>query len=310
MRVRGTVTRVIAGYSRHRFRPDRYVLVRAALALIVAVEIRGQQIAPNAQRQIAALLSEKASRTPSQRKLSAHLVHAAKILRGQAVHPDFPTPPDALAAVRLDGRNFVEVDVRGEITPELSEYIRTLRGTVVNSFPEYHTLRARLPLLAVEQLADRPEVVQVQPSETGHVHRQMAPVSHAIAGGSVKRRNIATQLEHFFGGRSNKKRGLGQPFRSAGAAFFVGPDFSGDVAHQANVARANSGFDGTGVKIGVLSNGVDSLAIEEAGGRLPAVQVIPGQGGSGTRARPCWRSYTRWRLGSRFTSPPRMADKR
>ena len=264
----------IEGYSRLKVRPGRYLLIRAALVLAVAVEIRGQQIAPRAQQQIAALLNEKTSRTPAQRKMSGHLVHASKILRGQPVHRDFPVPPDALAAVGLDGRNFVEIDVRGEITPELLEYIRTLRGTVVNSFPEYHTVHARLPLLAVEQLADRPEVVQVQPSETGHVHRQAAPVSPAIAGGSVKRQNIATQLAHFFGGWSTKKRGFGQPFRSAGAAFFVGPDFSGDVAHQANVARANSGFDGTGVKIGVLSNGVDSLAIEKAGGRLPAVQVM------------------------------------
>ena len=62
---------------------------------------------------------------------------------------------------------------------------------------------------------------------------------------------------------------------------FLTPDFSGDVAHQANVARASFGVDGTGVKIGVLSDGVDSAATEKTGGRLPAVQVIAGQGGSG-----------------------------
>src|ERR1700724_580803 len=103
---------------------------RVVLGLALAMGVRAQQIAPSAQRQIAALLSEKASRTPSQRKMSAHLVHAAKILRGQAMPPDFPSPANALAAVRLDAQNFVEVDVRGEITPELLEYIRTLRGTV------------------------------------------------------------------------------------------------------------------------------------------------------------------------------------
>src|SRR5579871_5843711 len=64
----------------------------------MACAMRGQQIGPNAQRQIAALLTEKANRTPAQQKMSSHLVHAAKILRGQPVHPDFPAPPDALPA--------------------------------------------------------------------------------------------------------------------------------------------------------------------------------------------------------------------
>jgi Subtilase family len=258
-----------------------YLPNRVALALVFAMEARAQQIAPSAQRQISALLSEKSSRTPAQRKMSAHLVHASKILQGQPVHPDLPVPPGALAAVRLDTRNNVEVDVRGEITPALLEYVRILGGTVVNSFPQYHSVRARLPLLAVEQLAARPEVIEVQPSEPGYVHRLPPPPRPPVSAAIGRRQNVVSQLERFFGVPSGKKRGLRPPFRSAGSAFFVGPDFSGDVAHQVNVARANFGFDGTGVKVGVLSSGVDSLALEQAAGRLPFVQVLPGQNGSG-----------------------------
>ncbi len=110
---------IIDGLSQQKAGLGRYISIRAALALAVAMEIRGQQIAPSAQRQIAALLTEKSSRTPSQRKMSAHLVHAAKVLSGQALPADFPSTANALAAVRLDARNFVEVDVRGEITAEL-----------------------------------------------------------------------------------------------------------------------------------------------------------------------------------------------
>ena len=212
--------------------------------------------------------------------MSAHLVHASKIVRGRPVHPDFPVPPGALAAVHLDARNNVEVDVRGEITPALLEYVKNLGGIVVNSFPEYHSLRARLPLLAVEQLAARPEVKEVQPSEPGYVHQRPTP-GPGVSLGINRRRTLVSQLEHFFSLRSGKKRGLAPPFRSASTAFFVGPDFSGDIAHQANVARANSGFDGTGVKVGVLSSGVDSAASEQAAGRLPAVNIIAGQIGSG-----------------------------
>ncbi len=252
---------------------DFHFLNRFAVAVALAMEVRAQRIAPSAQRQIAALLSEKASRTPAQRKMSAHLVHASEILRGQPVHPDLPVPPGALAAVRLDARNNVEVDVRGEITPALLEYVRILGGTVGNSFPEYHSMRATLPLLAVEQLAARPEVVEVQPSEPAFVHQRPSPPSPPVSSANNRRRNIASQLEHFFAGRPAKQRSLTPPFRSSGAAFFLGPDFSGDVAHQANVARANSGFDGTGVSVGVLSSGVDSLALRT--GRRPA-SIRPG----------------------------------
>ena len=270
----------IDGNSRPKSLSGRFYLVsRVAAALVFALEVRAQQIAPSAQRQIAALLSEKASRTPAQRKMSAHLVHASKILRGQPVHPDLPIPPGALAAVHLDAGNHVEVDVRAEITSALLEYVRSLGGTVVNSFPQYHSMRARLPLVAVEQLAARPEVIEVQPSEPAYVHQR--PSGPALSGAIERRRTVISQLEHFFGARPGKRRGLQPHFGSSSTAFFVGPDFSGDVAHQANIARANFGFDGTGVKVGVLSSGVDSAASEQAAGRLPAVQVIAGQNGSG-----------------------------
>lgn len=55
----------------------------------------------------------------------------------------------------------------------------------------------------------------------------------------------------------------------------------GDVAHRADDARAGFGVDGTGVKVGVLSDSVDSLAALQTTGDLPAtVTVLPGQSGN------------------------------
>ena len=55
----------------------------------------------------------------------------------------------------------------------------------------------------------------------------------------------------------------------------------GDVTHRAAAARGFFGVDGTGVKVCVLSDGVDSLAALQASGDLPAVDVLPGQEGTG-----------------------------
>src|SRR5260221_8248678 len=56
----------------------------------------------------------------------------------------------------------------------------------------------------------------------------------------------------------------------------------GDKTHDAVGARAFYGVNGSGVKVGVISDGVDSLASLQASGDLPpGVQVLPGQAGSG-----------------------------
>jgi uncharacterized repeat protein (TIGR01451 family) len=55
----------------------------------------------------------------------------------------------------------------------------------------------------------------------------------------------------------------------------------GDRTHGAEQARGFFGVTGAGVKVCVLSDGVDSLAALQASGDLPAVDVLPGQAGSG-----------------------------
>jgi subtilisin-like proprotein convertase family protein len=56
----------------------------------------------------------------------------------------------------------------------------------------------------------------------------------------------------------------------------------GNIAHRATEAREYFAADGTGVKIGVLSDSVDGLTDAQAAGALPNVTILPGQAGSGT----------------------------
>jgi len=211
------------------------LLSTLAVVSATALALAAQDLPENAQREIRALLSEKALRNPAQVKMDSHLVHAAEILRGQPVNPGFATPPGELEAVHRDAKNLVEVDIRADVTPDLLASIRSVGGTVENALPEYQSVRARLPLLSVERIAGRGEVRQIRLAEQAMV-------------------NAATE----------------------------GTDSIGDVAHQAAAVRTNFGFDGTGVKIGVLSSGVNSLASEQSKGNLPAtVNVIAGQASSG-----------------------------
>ena len=56
----------------------------------------------------------------------------------------------------------------------------------------------------------------------------------------------------------------------------------GDTAHRANPARRTHSVDGTGIGIGVISDGVRTLADRQSSGDLPArVTVLPGQAGRG-----------------------------
>ncbi len=56
-------------------------------------------------------------------------------------------------------------------------------------------------------------------------------------------------------------------------------DSQGDVTHRAALARSTFGIDGTGVKVGVLSDSVDFLAESQATGNLGPVTILPGQSG-------------------------------
>jgi subtilisin family serine protease len=48
----------------------------------------------------------------------------------------------------------------------------------------------------------------------------------------------------------------------------------GDAASKANLARA-TGFDGTGVKVGVISDGVNGLAASKSSGNVPSSTAVP-----------------------------------
>ncbi len=201
----------------------------------------GGELPLKAVRQIEALLAAKAQRTPLQRKVSSQLLDAG----WEAI----TARRQAKGAALVD--ELVTVDIRAEVTSAVLARIQALGGTVVNSVPKYRAIRARLPLAALEPLAALGAVQFIRPADQPITHQVMERSAAARAGVP----NIATT-------------------RAVDTS-------EGDVAHQANVARQTYSVDGTGISIGVISDGVDTLTDQQATGDVPArVTVLPGQEGN------------------------------
>ncbi len=204
-----------------------------------------------ASQSIASILEAKAQRTPAQRKLSSQLLDAT----GSA------QPSEGVARRQAPGAGVkdkqapttdvedavVTVDIRADVTPAVLARIQDLGGTVLSSVPKYRAIRAQLPFSALEPLATLEAVQSIRPADQ--------PITHQV----LERSAVAQAMVAV----SNNT-----PLRE------------GDVAHQANVARSTHGVDGTGISVGVLSDGVDALAAQQATGEVPAgVTVLPGQAG-------------------------------
>ena len=224
-------------------------LLRAVLAIpLLAGPVGAQQtsvqaggeLAVKTVRQIEALLAAKAQRTPAQRKVSSQLLPAR---RAQVYGVASRQAPDTTATDEM-----AMVDIQADVTPAVLARIRALGGTIINSVGQYRAIRANLPTAAVEQLAALEAVQSIRPADV------------AVAPG--------------------RAQGLRSNIRSDVAATRAVDTSEGDVAHQANVARQTYSVDGTGIGIGVISDGVDTLAGQQETGDVPArVTVLPGQAG-------------------------------
>lgn len=182
------------------------------------------QISASALKQIAALETEKANRTPVQQRIDSQLLYADKMRRGIPIADGIQTLHINLDK---DAQGRILVDIKAQVTDSLLQYIRDLGGNIVNSFAQYNAIRANVPLSSIESVASRPDVKFVQPA---------VRTTHS---------NI---------------------------------DSEGDYTHAAITARSTFDANGSGVKVGVLSDSVDYLNNSQVAGQ---VTVLAGQDGLG-----------------------------
>ncbi|WP_410631789.1 S8 family serine peptidase [Amycolatopsis sp. cmx-4-83] len=193
---------------------------------------------------ISALQSIKKSLSPAERKQSSQLVVEKRLRADRSLAAKLP---DYRSGVGVSGAGTVAVDIAAHGNG-VANAVRSAGGTVRYTAPD-GAVRADLPLSAVDTIAGRGDVAEVKPaaqattwSEPGNRDLRQAVAAQAAA---------ATQVSE------------------------------GDKAHGADAARATYGVSGSGTKVCVLSDGVDSLAKSQSAGELPAVDVLSGQKGSG-----------------------------
>lgn len=232
-------------------------------------------------KQIEALQREKESRTPAQRKIDSQLLYKAMMSAGRPIASDVPVLE---TRVEVDQKGYVAVEISANVTKRLLDRLRSMNAEIVSSFPEYKSITASIPLSEVENLALEDDVIFIQPHLDAMTNKGEPPV--AVDPSRLKSDNApakpffrpnppvtferrAAKVREYLAGALARRR--------AGSVVA-----QSDRTHRADAARTIFGTDGTGIRIGVLSDGVTSLAARQATGDLPAgVTVLPGQAGTG-----------------------------
>ncbi len=213
-------------------------------------------IDPAALQQIRELLQEKQSRTSAQRKLGTQLVYAARAAAGLRLTASIDALPEAAAIATAAG---VVIDVKAATSSALLPLIAQAGGRMLYTSPRTGNLRARIPLQLAESLAGQPGVQFIRPGARPRAHRVISPLSAASLLGRML---PGPPMLNFL----TNRLGLG---------FFAGSLTSqGDVSHGAKSARTTYGINGSGVRVGVLSDSAEALAFLIGTGDLPAGTMI------------------------------------
>jgi hypothetical protein len=245
-----------------------------------------------AQQQIRALLSEKEGRSPEQRKLHSQLIYMMKAHRGEpmTMGGEVLTLRSVTDMVKLDEKGRVTVEINANASRQLLANIQMLGGEVLHASVKGRSIRAIVPLASLEHLASDQAVRSIRPAYGAVTNRRATGSGRTGVNGTATPRKISGVRPNFDQRSMNVRSRLSAAMGKVGAAAKAQDPTTnagtvtsqGDVAHNVAAARNFFGVNGTGVKIGVLSDSVDFLAQSVASGNLPPdVTVLPGQGGAG-----------------------------
>lgn len=207
------------------------------------------KVSPEVLRQIGARLKEKYNRPVAQNKISNQLLAASEQFRGLRTKDTAGVSIDKFV---VNERGLVAVDIEVNAARQIIKRISQIGGEITFVSKESGFLQAYIPLEQIENLAALAEVKNITPTIKGKTQRYDA------APESLFQTSFVNNLTDAAGSVASE----------------------GDVTHRAAQARTQFDVNGSGVKIGVISDSVRFLERSQASGDLPAnVTVIPGQSG-------------------------------
>ena len=243
----------------------------AGLLLFAAAPIGsnppGEKLSPEVQAQILALTQEKRSRTPAQMKIDSQLLYKLRQTRHEAIMEKVPYLE---TDVVVDNQGMTVVDFSAQATPGLLRKLEKLGAEIIAAPKDYPGIRASVPLARLEEFAALHDVLFITAKQEAEL--QGGIKAHPVACP----RDEGVEMDAPKSGVASN--GSGIPAKTGQGSVTT----EGDYTHMANWARNTFHINGTGVKIGVLSNGVDGLSLSQASGDLGTVTVVPGQAGSGS----------------------------
>ncbi|MGQ0621211.1 MAG: S8 family serine peptidase [Panacagrimonas sp.] len=239
--------------------------IAAVLLSIGSICAQAQSVAPlaiqpSAAQQIAVLNDIKTSKSATESKLDSGLLMAVLKQRGDSRTQQLPD----YRYVRPEADGRIAVDLIVKTTDGVGAVLERLKAldavTLTDKRVAYdsRTVRARVRMGDLERLAAMGQV-----SRVGRAIPAVTNAVPAAKGPTLKKPSKKTSRDSFgpVANALNRSQGV--------------------QAHGADAARASFGASGLGVKICVMSDGVDSLATAQSSGDLPEVDVLPGRAGEG-----------------------------
>lgn len=277
-----------------RFRPNR-VLFIALIGIMFALALgnswfslpgthaqrqlptrEGAKLDARVVEQIQSLSEEKRSRTPAQRKIDSQLLYAAKMKRGIAITREVPSLE---TDVKFDESNRTTVQIVANGGADLIEKLHDLGVQVSSNGFGMRSIRASASADQIEAIAALPEVLRVGTRPVAITSRMLREAGS---------RDYATDIQPSTSNRAERidrvQKYLSSvvPRLAGAAAQNTNPiAIEADAAHRITQARNQFGFNGTGIKIGVISDGVSNLKISQTRDALGNVKVLSGQTGDG-----------------------------
>ena len=149
-------------------------------------------ISPGAMAQLQAIIDEKKARTPAQQKVDSNLLYEAKQRRGVSIAAGVRT---LATGVEVGPNGEVVVDITATVSSSVLATLEALGGSVVDAQSAYRSIRAVMPLAAVETLAEHPDVIFVQRKQEAMLNDVPgAPVSSSRAPPDPRRHASSSEL--------------------------------------------------------------------------------------------------------------------